>query len=243
MADGESVQRLPRVIAAGGSRLGIPAAPAYAGEASLVRRQRPPGLPLVRGDDVLRLADLLLEFGNRLLCLAAPGRLGGLANGKPGSLDGLQGVTELPELGPVPRNRAVAIYRHANPPDSPPNLARMGQSTQPLPISTRFCHRSDRARAFKQQTCVAICRERGPSYHPGGAKCPLGAMERAMGDVDFDRIIDAVRKEIAGKDSLTGLWGAHELSKAVGDKQRSRRRESTPIARIRRVGEGRKRYR
>ena len=67
-----------------------------------------------------------------------------------------------------------------------------------------------------------------------------------MGEVDFDRIIDAVRKEIALapiKDSLTGLRGADERSKAAGDRQPSRRYASTPMARIRRVGEGRKRYR
>ena len=65
--------RLPR---AGVSSLGIPAAPAHAGEASLVGRKRPPGLPLIGGDDVLRLPDFLLEFGNRLLRLAGPARLG-----------------------------------------------------------------------------------------------------------------------------------------------------------------------
>jgi len=116
--------RLPR---AGVSSLGIPVAPAYAGEASLVRRKRPPGLPLIRSDDVLRLPDLLLQFGDRLLGLAGSGRLGRLAHRKPGGLDILQDLAKLLELGPVPRNGAVTVYRHANPPDSPPNLARMGQ--------------------------------------------------------------------------------------------------------------------
>ena len=67
-----------------------------------------------------------------------------------------------------------------------------------------------------------------------------------MGEADFDRIIDAVRKEIAlppMKDSLITLRSIDEQSKAVGDRQPSRRWASTPIARIRRVGEGRKRYR
>ena len=50
-------------------RLGIPGAPAHAGEAPLVCRERPPGLPLIGGDDVLRLPDFLLEFGNRLQVL------------------------------------------------------------------------------------------------------------------------------------------------------------------------------
>src|SRR5437867_1033537 len=109
------------------SGLGIPAAPAHAGEASLVRRKWPPGLPLIGGDDVLRLPDFLLEFGNRLLRLAGPVRLGGLAHHEPRGLDALQGLAKLLELGAVPRNGAVTVYRHANPPDSRPNLARIGQ--------------------------------------------------------------------------------------------------------------------
>src|SRR6185369_12734651 len=117
-------RRLPR---AGVSRLETPAAPAYAGEASLVRRQRPPGLALIGCDDVLRLPDLLLQFGDRLLRLAGCGRLGRLADLKPGGLEILQGLAKLLELGPVPRNGAVTVYRHANPPDSLLNLARMEQ--------------------------------------------------------------------------------------------------------------------
>src|SRR5512132_2226015 len=107
--------------------LGIPAAPAHAGEASLVRRERPPRLSLIGGDDVLRLPDFLLELGNRLLRLAGPARLSGHAHCESRGFDVLQGLAKLLELGAVPRNGAVTVYRHANPPDSWPNLARIGQ--------------------------------------------------------------------------------------------------------------------
>ncbi|KRR00084.1 hypothetical protein CQ10_23760 [Bradyrhizobium valentinum] len=72
-------------------------------------------------------------------------------------------------------------------------------------------------------------------------------MERAMSEVEFDRIVDAVRKEIAlapAVKSLAGLRvadGRATAATASGDKFASRRH--APIVRIRRVGEGRKRYR
>jgi hypothetical protein len=69
-------------------------------------------------------------------------------------------------------------------------------------------------------------------------------MERAMSEVEFDRIVDAVRKEIAlapALNSLTGLRASDWRAKAAGDKPSSRRH--APMARIRHVGEGRKRYR
>jgi hypothetical protein len=69
-------------------------------------------------------------------------------------------------------------------------------------------------------------------------------MERAMNEVEFDRIVDAVRKEIALAPavlSLTALRASDWRAKTAGDKPISRR--SAPIARIRHVGEGRKRYR
>jgi len=65
-----------------------------------------------------------------------------------------------------------------------------------------------------------------------------------MSEVEFDRIVDAVRKEIAlatTLHSLTGLRASDWRAKAAGDKPASRR--NVPIARIRRVGEGQKRYR
>lgn len=65
-----------------------------------------------------------------------------------------------------------------------------------------------------------------------------------MGEVEFDRIVDAVRKEIAlapALNSLSGVWASGARAKAASDKPTSRR--TTPTARIRRVGEGRKRYR
>ena len=62
-----------------------------------------------------------------------------------------------------------------------------------------------------------------------------------MSEVEFDRIVDTVRKEIVlvpTLHSLTGLRASAWRQRAVVDKARS-----APIARIRRVGEGQKRYR
>src|SRR5206468_12181114 len=91
--------------------LGIPAAPSHAGEASLVGRKRPPGLPLIGGDNVLRLPDFLLEFGNRLLRLAGPARLGRLAHREPRGFDVIQRLAVLFDLGAVTCNVAVNVYR------------------------------------------------------------------------------------------------------------------------------------
>jgi len=69
-------------------------------------------------------------------------------------------------------------------------------------------------------------------------------MERAMSEVEFDRSVDAVRKEIAlvpAVHSFSSLRAFDGRAKAAGDKPASRR--DAPLARIRRVGEGRKRYR
>ena len=64
-----------------------------------------------------------------------------------------------------------------------------------------------------------------------------------MGEAEFDRVVDAARKEIAiapAVQSLTGLrafdWRAKAPSKPTVGRH-------APAARIRRVGEGRKRYR
>ena len=65
-----------------------------------------------------------------------------------------------------------------------------------------------------------------------------------MSEVGFDRIVDAVRKEIAlapAVSALSGWRASGGQAKAAGDKLASRRH--APIVRIRRVGEGRKRYR
>jgi hypothetical protein len=67
-------------------------------------------------------------------------------------------------------------------------------------------------------------------------------MERAMSEMEFERTVDAVRKETAlapALHSLTGLRASDWRVKAAGDKSR----RSAPVARIRRVGEGQKRYR
>jgi hypothetical protein len=63
-----------------------------------------------------------------------------------------------------------------------------------------------------------------------------------MSEAEFDRIVDTVRKEIAlvpGLHSLTGLRASDWRQRAVADK--SRRNDAA--ARIRRIGEGQKRYR
>ena len=65
-----------------------------------------------------------------------------------------------------------------------------------------------------------------------------------MSEVEFEQIVDAVRKEVAlvpALSSLTSLRASDWRAKAAGDKPRSQRH--APMARIRRVGEGRKRYR
>jgi hypothetical protein len=64
-----------------------------------------------------------------------------------------------------------------------------------------------------------------------------------MGEAEFERVVDAGRKEIALAPvvhALTGVRGFDWRAKAPG-KPASRR--DAPTARIRRVGEGRKRYR
>lgn len=68
-----------------------------------------------------------------------------------------------------------------------------------------------------------------------------------MSDVDFDRVIDAVRKEIAlapVADSLAGLRAADARPVAADGKRPDRRHASSnPMARVRRLGERQKRYR
>jgi len=63
-----------------------------------------------------------------------------------------------------------------------------------------------------------------------------------MSELEFDRVVDAVRKEIAlvpTLHSLTGLRASDWRQRAVVDKSH----RNAPTARIRRVGEGQKRYR
>ena len=66
-----------------------------------------------------------------------------------------------------------------------------------------------------------------------------------MNEADLDQITDVVRKEIAlapVEDSLAGLRAADERPRSADDKRSVPRPVNTPI-RIRRVGEGQKRYR
>jgi hypothetical protein len=66
-----------------------------------------------------------------------------------------------------------------------------------------------------------------------------------MSDVDFDRVIDAARKEVAlapVADSLAGLRISD--ARPAADRERPARRHATaPMARVRRLGERQKRYR
>src|SRR6185369_17334976 len=72
---------------------------------------------------------------------------------------------------------------------------------------------------------------------PTGRQNVGPALERVMSEVEFDRIVDAVRKEIAlapALHSLTGLRASDWRAKAASDKPTSQRH--APMARIRRVG-------
>jgi hypothetical protein len=67
-----------------------------------------------------------------------------------------------------------------------------------------------------------------------------------MNDVDFDRIIDAVRKEIAlapMEVSLAGLWAADGRPRTAGEKRPIRLHPDPSTVRVRRLGERQKRYR
>jgi hypothetical protein len=64
----------------------------------------------VGSDASLGFHDLSLEIGYRFLRLAA--RTGGLANRKPTGFQGLNGVTVLLELNPVPSDVAIAVSNH-----------------------------------------------------------------------------------------------------------------------------------
>ena len=88
----------------------VPAAPAHAGEALQVGRDRPPGSPLMGSDASLGFRDLPLQGGYGFLGLA--GRCGHLANREPNCFQGLHGVTVLLELNPVPSDVAIAVSNH-----------------------------------------------------------------------------------------------------------------------------------
>ena len=72
-------------------------------------------------------------------------------------------------------------------------------------------------------------------------------MERAIHETDFDRIIDAVRKEMAlapGQISLLRLSRARESTMAAHETGATRHQaRSVAVTRIRRLGERQKRYR
>ena len=66
-----------------------------------------------------------------------------------------------------------------------------------------------------------------------------------MSEVDFDQIIDAVRKEIAlpPVEGFVGRVAGCLRAPKAADRDRPARRRASPMIRIRRVGEGQKRYR
>ena len=67
-----------------------------------------------------------------------------------------------------------------------------------------------------------------------------------MSEVEFDRIIEAVRHEIAlapTQVSFAGLRASDERSNTADDNRRLRRAAKAPMVRVRRLGERQKRYR
>jgi len=83
-----------------------------------------------------------------------------------------------------------------------------------------FCHRNDHTRAFKQQIFVAVYPARGPSYHPCSAERLPGSMERAMSEIEFDRVMEAVRNAVMimpAEDSSVGSPTFEGRLKAAND--------------------------
>src|SRR5690349_20554504 len=72
----------------------VPGAPARAGESVMIGGERTTGLSIMRGDDVLGLADFPLQFDNVLGRLAGRFRAGDLAIRKVGALEMPQGLTK-----------------------------------------------------------------------------------------------------------------------------------------------------
>jgi hypothetical protein len=68
-------------------------------------------------------------------------------------------------------------------------------------------------------------------------------MERAMGEAEFERVVDAARKEIALAPAVHALTGLRALDWRAKVPGKSASVRHAPAIRIRRVGEGRKRYR
>jgi hypothetical protein len=67
-----------------------------------------------------------------------------------------------------------------------------------------------------------------------------------MNEADLEQTSDVAPKEIAPapvRDALAGLRAADERPRSADDKRSVRRPVNTPMIRIRRVGEGQKRYR
>jgi hypothetical protein len=89
---------------------GVPTAPAHARETLKVGCDGPLSPPLVGSDASLRFNDLSLEIGYGFLRLAA--RACGLANRRPSGFQGLNGITVLLELDPMPSDVAIAVGNH-----------------------------------------------------------------------------------------------------------------------------------
>src|SRR5690348_4547651 len=89
----------------------------------MVGGERTAGLSIMRGDDLLGLADLPLHLHNILGRLAGRFCAGNLAIGKVGGLETSQGLTKPCDLRPMPRNHAVAVCSHVGLPESGASLA------------------------------------------------------------------------------------------------------------------------
>jgi hypothetical protein len=90
--------------------VGIPAAPAHASQTPQIRGDRPLGSPFIGKDTAFGFRDLSLQNG--YVFFGFTGRTGGLAYRKPGSFQGLHGITVLFELNPMPGDIAIAVSRH-----------------------------------------------------------------------------------------------------------------------------------
>src|SRR5215475_5250109 len=82
------------------------------GESSQVGRERTPGLAVVKGDDLFGLSDLVLQFGNGLLCLRDRARVRVVADAKLDGLDVPQGVAVPSDLRAMPGDSAVTVSNH-----------------------------------------------------------------------------------------------------------------------------------
>jgi hypothetical protein len=82
------------------------------GKAALIGCERATGLPIVPGDHLFGLSDLLLQIRDGLSALFDRARVRGLAHGKFRGLDAPQGVAVRSDLRAMPGNPAVTVRNH-----------------------------------------------------------------------------------------------------------------------------------